>query len=160
MGHQYIVCDPDKCVGCQLCELSCSAVKEKSFKTMLSRIRLVRIEPITMMSIACRACEEPACVARCPQKCMERDERTGMIRVENAKCDGCAWCVEACPFGAIALNPATKKVVICDLCEDLPKPACVEYCPKDALSLSTPEVVGQKARKKVLAKLLEELKNA
>lgn len=160
MAHKFIVCDPDKCVGCQLCELSCTAVKEKSFSSMLSRIRLVRIEPITMMSIACRACEQPACVARCPQKCMERDENTGMILVDNVKCDGCAWCVEACQFGAIALNPATKKVVICDLCAGRSQPACVEYCPKDALELSTPEVVGQKLRKKALVKLLEELVNA
>jgi carbon-monoxide dehydrogenase iron sulfur subunit len=160
VAHKFIVCDPDKCVGCQICELSCSAVKEKSFSTLLSRVRLVRIEPVTMMSIACRACEEPACVARCPQKCLQRDDRTGMILVENAKCDGCAWCVEACQFGAIALNPATKKVVICDLCAGRSEPACVQYCPKDALELSTPEVVGQKLRKKVLDKLLKELVNA
>ncbi|MDP6121828.1 MAG: hypothetical protein QF450_10585 [Rhodospirillales bacterium] len=47
-----------------------------------------------------------------------------------------AWCIDACPFG----------VVICDLCEKRAEgPACVEVYPKDALEISTPEVIAQKA---------------
>ena len=46
MPHKFIVCDPDKCVGCQICEFACSAVKEGVFQPLFSRIRTVRIEPV------------------------------------------------------------------------------------------------------------------
>ena len=57
-----------------------------------------------------------------------------------------AWWIDACPFGVVILNPDTKRVVICDLCEKRAEgPACVEVYPKDALEISTPEVIAQKA---------------
>jgi len=47
---------------------------------------------------------------------------------------------------------------ICDLCSDQEEgPACVRFCPKEALSLSTPEVLRQQARREVVARLFEEL---
>jgi Fe-S-cluster-containing hydrogenase component 2 len=77
--------------------------------------------------------------------------------VDDESCDGCGWCIEACDFGAILLNPAEKSVEICDLCADLDEPQCILYCEKDALSLSTPEVVAQDTRRDVVSKLLQEL---
>ena len=42
--------------------------------------------------------------------------------------------------------------------EDLEEgPQCVKWCPKDALTLATPEMVAQKARKTAVAMLLQEL---
>jgi|Deesub1362B_J571_1020462.scaffolds.fasta_scaffold00672_3 Fe-S-cluster-containing dehydrogenase component len=155
--HPFIICDPDKCVGCQFCEFVCSAVKEGHFVPLLSRIRNVRIEPIVMMSVACRLCEDPPCVISCPRQALSQSEETGVILIDKELCDGCAWCIEACDFGAIALNPAEKVVVICDLCPDLAQPKCVEFCLKEALSLSTPEEVAQRARREVVTKLLQEL---
>jgi len=56
------------------------------------------------------------------------------------------------------LNPASKTAEICDLCADQEDgPQCVIYCPKEALSLSTPEVLRQKARRDVVKRLFEEL---
>lgn len=155
--HPFIVCDPDKCIGCQMCELICSATKHGEFAPLLSRIRNVRIYPITMMSVACRLCEDPPCVTACPRQALSQSEETGIIIVDKELCNGCGWCIEACDFGAIILNPAEKVVEICDLCQDLGEPQCVRFCLKEALSLSTPEQVAQKARREVVARLLEEL---
>ncbi|HDH09542.1 MAG TPA: 4Fe-4S dicluster domain-containing protein [Chloroflexi bacterium] len=155
--YPHIVCDPDKCTGCRMCELACSMAKEGVFAPLLSRIRNVRIEPIVMMTISCRLCQDPPCVIACPRKALSQSPETGIILVDEDLCDGCGWCIEACPFGAISLNPATKVVVICDLCQDLEEPQCVKYCPKEALSLSTTEMVAQKARKEAVTKLLQEL---
>ena len=78
--------------------------------------------------------------------------------MDEEKCDGCGWCVEACDFGAILLNPTTRHAEICNLCEDQEDgPQCVKFCPKEALSLTTPEVLRQQARREVVAQLLEEL---
>ncbi|MDA8219499.1 MAG: 4Fe-4S dicluster domain-containing protein [Dehalococcoidales bacterium] len=157
MADKHIVCDPELCVGCQTCEFACSGAKEGYYDPLHSRIRHVRIEPTLMLAVACRTCEDAPCVACCPRRALSQDEATGVIRVDNDRCDGCAWCIEACEFGAIALDPARKRVAICDLCSDRETPACVELCPKEALTLSTPELVAQRTRKGVVAKLLAEL---
>lgn len=157
LKQKFIDCDSKLCDGCQICEYACAAEKEGFFITQLSRIKNVRIEPIWMVSIACRACAEPACVKVCPRAgALTQVEKNGLVRVDNEKCDGCGWCIPACPFGAITMNPNTKRVVICDLCDGLPSPKCVEYCPKMALSVSTPETIAQKKRTRAARALLEE----
>ncbi|MBC7254495.1 MAG: 4Fe-4S dicluster domain-containing protein [Chloroflexi bacterium] len=156
--YQHIICDPAKCTGCRLCEYACSMVKTGKFDASLSRIRVVRIEPITMTAIACRLCADAPCIIACPRDALSRSERNGIILVDQDKCDGCGWCIEACDFGAIVLNPETKNAEICDLCQDLEgEPPCIAYCPMEALSLGTPETLRQKARREVVAKLFEEL---
>jgi len=156
--YQNIVCDPDECMGCQLCEYICSYVKTGEFNSYRSLIRTVRIVPIVTISIACRTCEDAPCVISCPRKALSQSPETGIIYIDEDACDGCGWCIEACDFGAISLNPETKLVEICDLCEDLEDgPQCVKWCPKDALTLATTEMVAQKARRKAVAQLLQEL---
>ena len=157
--YQFVTCARDLCVGCQMCEFACAMVKEGAANILRSRIRLVRSEPVLMVSIACRACADPACVKICPQPgAMVVNPDNGLVMVDNAHCDGCGWCIDACPFGVVILNPDTKLAVICDLCEDRAEgPACVEICPKDALEVSSPEVIAQKSRRGALRQLLEEL---
>lgn len=158
IGYEYIVCDPDKCIGCRLCEYICALVKTGTFDPNLSRIRVVRIEPITMTAIACRLCEDAPCIIACPRDALSRSEENGTILVDEDKCDGCGWCLEACDFGAIVLHPQTKHAAICDLCPDQKDgPPCVLFCPKEALEVSTPERLRQKTRREVVAKLFEEL---
>lgn len=158
IGYKHVICDPDKCTGCRICEYACSMTKTSAFDPGMSRIRVVRIEPFTMTAITCRLCADAPCILACPRKALSRSEKNGTILVDTDKCDGCGWCIEACDFGAIVLDPAVKNVAICDLCVDEENgPRCVEYCPKEALSLSTPEVLRQKARREVVARLFEEL---
>ncbi len=145
--YQYITCDPQKCVGCQLCEYVCSFTKTGAFNTYRSRIRTVRVQEILITAVACRTCENAPCVIACPREALSQDRETGVIRVDEARCDGCAWCVEACDFGAISINPATKRAEMCDLCGTLEDgPQCVKWCPKEALELTTPDQQAQKAR--------------
>ncbi|MHB1296204.1 MAG: 4Fe-4S dicluster domain-containing protein [Anaerolineae bacterium] len=158
VAYQHVICDPTKCIGCRLCEFACSATKTGGFNPSLSRIRVVRIEPIAMTAIACRLCADAPCLTACPRNALSRSEENGTIVVDTDKCDGCGWCVEACDFGAVVLNPETKDAEICNLCEDQAEgPRCIQYCPKEALSLATPEVIRQQARREVVERLLEEL---
>ncbi len=156
--YLHIVCDPEKCVGCRMCEYACSATKSGSFDPSLSRIRVVRIEPITMAAIACRLCADAPCLTACPRDALSRSEVNGTILVDEDKCDGCGWCVEACDFGAVVLNPYTRNAEICNLCEDQTDgPRCVAFCPKEALALTTPEIVRQQRRREVVERLFEEI---
>jgi len=94
--YAYIDCDPNLCVGCQLCEYICSYTKTGEYNSYRSRIRTVRVNEVLITAIACRTCENAPCVIVCPRDALTQDTVTGIIDVNAAKCDGCAWCIEAC----------------------------------------------------------------
>ncbi|MBN1873571.1 MAG: 4Fe-4S dicluster domain-containing protein [Anaerolineae bacterium] len=149
--YAYIACDASKCIGCQLCEYICSYTKTGEYNTYRSRIRTVRVDEILITAVACRTCEDAPCVIACTRDALTQDPETGLISVNADRCDGCAWCIEACDFGAISINPATKMAEICDQCQDEEDgPQCVKWCPKDALELTTPDQRAQKARHKLI----------
>jgi len=155
MQRKFVVSDYEKCNGCQICEFVCSAVKEGGFNPLLSRIRTTRIEPAFNISMACRLCEDPTCVKSCPRKALSKDEETGKIIVDEEKCNGCAWCIETCEFGVIALHPVKKTIIVCDLCDGDPR--CISYCATEALSLKTPEEISQQIRKKAIMTLVSSI---
>lgn len=154
MSKKIVVCDPDKCLGCQICEFACSADKAKSCNPLSSRIRVVNFEPRGSMAITCVLCDRAPCVISCPTKALRKSE-SGTIQVEEEKCNGCGWCMAACKFGAIALDPGKKIASICDLCANDPK--CVKLCPFEAISYSTIEEAVAKFRRSILGGLLQEL---
>jgi len=119
--RKFVSADPNKCIGCCVCEYACSMVKEKTFNPTKSRIRAVRLNPLVNLAITCRLCEDPPCVAACPRDALTQSEETGIIMVDDEACNGCGWCIEACDYGAIMLHPETKVVYICDLCKDVGK---------------------------------------
>jgi len=152
--RKFVSADPDKCVGCCVCEYACSFEKEKAFNPVKSRIRVVRLAPVINMSVTCRLCEDAPCVTACPREALTQSKETGVIMVDQDKCNGCGWCIEACDYGAIMLHPDKKVVFVCDLCEGDPK--CVEWCPEEALDFVTKDVLAQKARLTAVRKLFQE----
>jgi Fe-S-cluster-containing hydrogenase component 2 len=96
----------------------------------------------------------------CTRDALTQDPETGVIHVDAELCDGCAWCIEACDFGAISINPLTKLAEMCDLCEDEDEPQCVKWCPKDALELTTPDQRAQKTRHQIIVDELPDPRGA
>ena len=129
---QFVNCDPKKCIGCNICEYVCSLEKEQTFNPVKSRIRAVRLNPLSNIAVACRVCEEAPCVTACPKDALKKSPEKGTILVNEEKCDGCGWCLEACEYGAITLHRDTRKAILCDTCEG--NPQCVQWCPEGALS--------------------------
>src|SRR3972149_6003247 len=134
MVSQFVDCDPQKCVGCDICEYICSWEKEKAFNPVKSRIRAVRLNQLSNVAMTCKACKEAPCVAAFSRKDFEQCNPTGDITGAEEKCTGCGWCIGTCDYGAITLHPDTRKVVVCDICKGEPK--CVQFCPEGALNLS------------------------
>lgn len=134
MVNQYVACDNDKCVGCDICEYVCSFEKEKVFNPLKSRIRSVRIGVTFNTAVACKACKDAPCVSACPEDALKQSKETGAITVDEDKCKGCDWCLEACEYGAITLHPDKNKAIVCDTCAGDPK--CIPMCPEDALTLT------------------------
>jgi indolepyruvate ferredoxin oxidoreductase alpha subunit len=134
MVNQHLSCDNDKCVGCDICEYACSYVKEGVFNPLKSRIRVVRIAQTFNTAVACKACIEAPCITACPEDALTQSMITGAITVDEEKCKGCDWCLDACKYGAITLHPTTHKAIVCDACGGDPK--CIPLCPESALSLA------------------------
>ena len=151
---KMVSCDPEKCTGCAVCEYICSLTKENAFSSQKSRIRTMRLHPLINISIACRLCSPAPCVTACPRDALTQSEANGTIMVDDEKCDGCSWCIEACDYGAITLHPELKVVRMCDLCDN--DPECVRWCPEEALDFVTKDVLSQKARIAVTKKLFKE----
>lgn len=154
--RKFVSADPDKCVGCQVCEYVCSVTKNKAFNPLKSSIRVVRINQLINLSVTCRLCENPPCVRACPRDALTQSEETGVIMVDTDKCNGCGWCIEACDYGAIMLHPEKKIVFVCDLCKEKGEPQCVKWCPEEALDFVTSDVLAQKARITAVKKLFQE----
>ncbi len=134
MVNQYVNCDNEKCVGCDICEYACSFEKERVFNPLKSRIRSVRIGQTFNTAVTCKGCIDVPCMVACPEKALMRSSETGAIMVDEEKCNGCGWCIEACEYGAVTMQPDKRKVIICDTCGGDPK--CIPLCPESALSLT------------------------
>ena len=56
----------------------------------------------------------------------------GVVLVDNERCVGCGYCVQACPYDARFINKETQTADKCTFCEHRLEvgllPACVETC--------------------------------
>jgi carbon-monoxide dehydrogenase iron sulfur subunit len=96
----------------------------------------------------CLQCGTALCIDACTIKfAMSRDEKTGAVIVDHAKCDGCGKCVITCSFSAIR-QVSDAEVSICDLCSG--DPACVKYCPTGAILYMEPEEMRKKITNEAL----------
>jgi len=143
ISRKFIAADPRKCTGCGLCEYVCSLEKEGFPNPAFSRIRVIRLSPLLNTALACRFCEDPPCVYACPRKALRQSDEGNMIIVEEELCDGCGWCIQACPYGGIIMKPGENIVAVCDLCGGEPK--CLDLCPEEALEIvSSDETIDEK----------------
>jgi Fe-S-cluster-containing dehydrogenase component len=83
----------------------------------------------------CNQCAHPPCVQVCPVGATFQT-KDGVVLVDEKRCIGCRYCIQACPYGARYLNPVTKTADKCTFCyHRITKgllPACVEVCPTEA----------------------------
>lgn len=121
----------DKCTGCRICEMACSAKNSGEFGTSVSLIKTVRtgLPELTTVNV-CQQCEQPACLDNCPVGAISKNEQ-GIVEVDDSSCTGCGSCVDACSYDAIFLQADVARK--CELCNG--DPECVTCCPSGALSV-------------------------
>ena len=122
------------CVGCRICEISCSSTKEGYINPDRSRIRVMRLQNHVDLPVLCRQCEDAPCIKACKDDAIAR-AADNTIAIDPERCTNCGLCVRACPFDAIFLHPDTECVVTCDLCSGTP--VCVKYCPTKCITYSS-----------------------
>jgi Fe-S-cluster-containing dehydrogenase component len=71
--------------------------------------------------------------------------------IDDKKCKGCDWCVQACEYGGITIQSDTGLATACDLCNNTPQ--CIEFCPEEALELVDSDEAAEKRFSDALEKL-------
>jgi formate dehydrogenase iron-sulfur subunit len=105
-----------------------------------------------MLSDVCKHCENAACLEACPTGALFRTEFDTVV-VQQDICNGCGYCVPACPFGVVEINKLDGKAHKCTLCYDRLKgglePACAKSCPTNSIQFGELSELKERARGRV-----------
>jgi formate dehydrogenase iron-sulfur subunit len=182
--------DTSVCIGCKACEVACkewnlipadgnnwtgesydntSALGANTWRHVAF---VEQSEPLRwlMESDVCKHCTHAACLDVCPTGALFRTE-FGTVVVQQDICNGCGYCVPACPFGVLDkrhLAPAPDlpayakedgRVWKCTLCYDRLKgghePACAKACPTKSIQFGPLDELREHADAR-LARLTDE----
>src|ERR1700730_5752860 len=158
--------DSTLCIGCKACEVACKEwndVPEDGFRwsglsydntlalghSTWRHVKFVELAPSIgsggnapdlmswqFSSDVCKHCDNAGCLEACPTGSIVRTE-FNTVYVQPDICNGCGYCVVACPFGVIARLSDCGRARECTLCYDRLKddmePACAKACPTDSI---------------------------
>lgn len=125
----------ERCTNCHLCSMFCSLAFTKNgiyeFRPSIARIRVVVNDDDTQyVAHVCLQCKSPECTDACPVDAIAKDDKTGLIMINEDECTGCGVCIDACQFDCLFM--VDDKAVKCEVCDD---PLCVRACAANALEL-------------------------
>jgi formate dehydrogenase iron-sulfur subunit len=171
--------DTSVCIGCKACEVACkewNAVPEDGISlTGMSYDNSVELSGSTwrhvafieqsavtvgpatdsgvgmrwlMSSDVCKHCTEAGCLDVCPTGALMRTE-FGTVVVQDDVCNGCGYCVSACPFGVIGRREDDGGAHKCTLCYDRigegMTPACAKACPTESIQFGPLDELRERA---------------
>jgi len=157
--------DTSVCIGCKACEVACKEwnlipedglvwtgqsydnTGELNANTWRHVAFIEQEKPVRvggqdfrwlMSSDVCKHCTHAGCLDVCPTGAIVRTE-FGTVVIQDDVCNGCGYCVTACPFGVIDKREiggdgGMHKCTLCyDRLEDGLEPACAKACPTDSI---------------------------
>jgi formate dehydrogenase iron-sulfur subunit len=105
-----------------------------------------------MASDVCKHCTHAACLDVCPTGALFRTE-FGTVVVQEDVCNGCGYCVPACPYGVIDQRKEDGRVFKCTLCYDRLgaglEPACAKACPTESIQFGPLDELRERAARRV-----------
>lgn len=168
--------DSSICIGCKACEVACKQWNAlpsdgmhwsgKSYDNTLhlsgSTWRHVTFTETALPdggvkwlfnSDVCKHCTAAPCQEACPTGALIYNE-FGNVYVQQDVCNGCGYCVSACPFGVIGRSDVGDgRAHKCTLCYDRQKdglePACAKSCPTDSIRFGPVSELKELARARV-----------
>ncbi|MGW6023842.1 4Fe-4S dicluster domain-containing protein [Streptomyces sp. NPDC055099] len=105
-----------------------------------------------MSSDVCKHCTHAACLDVCPTGSLFRTE-FGTVVVQDDICNGCGYCVPACPYGVIEQRPSDGRAFKCTMCYDRlgagQEPACAKACPTESIQFGPLDELRERAALRV-----------
>jgi len=112
-----------------------------------------------MASDVCKHCTHAACLDVCPTGAIFRTE-FGTVVVQEDICNGCGYCVPACPYGVLDKRGTAAegggqdgRIFKCTLCYDRldvgQEPACAKACPTDSIQFGELDELRERAAGRV-----------
>jgi formate dehydrogenase iron-sulfur subunit len=169
--------DTSVCIGCKACEVACKEWNQipedglnltgMSFDNTIGlgadtwrHVAFVE-RPETddnggfrwlMSSDVCKHCTEAACLDVCPTGAIFRTE-FGTVVVQEDICNGCGYCVPACPYGVLDKREGDGRIFKCTMCYDRlsvgQEPACAKACPTDSIQFGPLDELRERAQGKL-----------
>ena len=165
--------DTSVCIGCKACEVACKEwnhVPEDGLNlTGMSydntaglgadtwrHVAFIEQKPAgdasdvrwLMSSDVCKHCTHAACLDVCPTGALFRTE-FGTVVVQEDICNGCGYCIPACPYGVIDQRQEDGRAWKCTLCYDRLgtglEPACAKACPTDSIQFGPLDELRERA---------------
>ncbi|HXE56209.1 MAG TPA: 4Fe-4S dicluster domain-containing protein [Tepidisphaeraceae bacterium] len=175
--------DTTLCIGCKACEVACKQWNQLPSDGLTftansydntghlsgSTWRHVTFKEKTaedgsgmsrwlMMSDVCKHCQSAPCQHACPTGAIIYNQ-FGDVYVQNDICNGCGYCITACPFGVLGRTDTVAGLKAdghahkCTLCMDRQveglTPACAKSCPTSSIQFGPVEALREKARRRV-----------
>ena len=136
--------DLDKCIGCGRCMIACKAendVPDQPFyvRTWVERYTIDNQGEVTVKTIdidetaraadrrrttSCAPSSSPSCATSATSHPAFRSvpvgatfsTEDGVVLVDDQRCVGCRYCIQACPYGARFFNPYSRTADKCTFC--------------------------------------------
>ncbi len=174
--------DTSVCIGCKACEVACKewnlvpadAGPSGSGSTRMADLDLLGMsydntgdlgantwrhvafvesgDRWLMSSDVCKHCTHAACLDVCPTGALIRTE-FDTVYVQPDVCNGCGYCVPACPYGVIDIRPGDGRAFKCTLCYDRTKdgltPACAQACPTESIQFGPLDELRERADRRL-----------
>jgi formate dehydrogenase iron-sulfur subunit len=166
--------DSSICIGCKACEVACKEWNQvpvddirflaRSYDNTgslgandwrhVAFVEQARDGDVRwlMNSDVCKHCTSAACLEVCPTGALFRTE-FGSVVVQGDVCNGCGYCVPACPFGVIGRREDDGRAFKCTLCYDRQKgglePACAMACPTKSIQFGPLDELRERAHERV-----------
>ena len=172
--------DTTTCIGCKACEVACKqwnqlpadgfawtgnsydntgGLSATSWRQVKFIEQLTGADPggldpgrLLMMSDVCKHCVAAPCQHACPTGAIIYNE-FGNVYIQPDICNGCAYCIAACPFGVITRATIDGHAHKCTLCFDRQRdglvPACAKACPTASIQFGPVDELLERARSRV-----------
>ena len=162
--------DTSICIGCKACEVACKewnqvpddglnflatsydntgALGSESWRHVAFVEQTENDQTRWLMSSdVCKHCTNAACLDVCPTGALFRTQ-FGTVVVQPDVCNGCGYCVPACPFAVLDQRRGDGRVWKCTICYDRLgaglEPACASACPTKSIQFGDLDELRERA---------------
>jgi formate dehydrogenase iron-sulfur subunit len=158
--------DSTICIGCKACEVACKEWNDVPDDGFVFRATsydntgqldanswrhvafIEQDDRWLMSSDVCKHCTHAACLDVCPTGAIFKTEFDTVV-VQADICNGCGYCVPACPYGVIERREHDGRAWKCTMCYDRLRgglePACAKACPTDSIQFGPLDELRERA---------------